>query len=198
MSKQTKDKHMSKAKTKSDNLPPLQKQIVLNLAENQPQTINETVKAISKTYKASWIAFNSLEKKNLIEKTDVKKYRGREYPRYWLTSEGIVMALMEGASFDKLLEQTKILHPDAKILHCFLEIMAYIKPEVLEMAYSLVKGKKEPGINELSTLAFSANTMDYETAEEFKATLEKYPDEYNKFKTRIQAMINQLNQLIKE
>lgn len=198
MSKQTKDEHMSKDKAKGDNLPPLQKQIVLNLAENQPQTINETVKAISKSYKASWIAFNSLEKKNLLEKTHVKIYRGRAYPRYWLTGTGIVMALLEGASSDKLLEQTKILYPNVKTLHCFLEVVPYITPEIIEMTVPLTERKKRLEISDLFILAFSTNTMDHKTAEEFKAKLEKYPELYDEFKTRIQAMINQLNQLIKE
>ena len=200
MSKPIKNEHMSKSNIKSDNLPSLQRLIVLNLADSKPQTINETVKAISKSYKATWIAFNSLEKKNLIEKIDVKNYRGREYPRFWLTAEGIVMALMEGASFDKLLEQAKVLHPDAKILHCFLEIMPYTNPEILKLAYSIVKGKKEVGVNEVATLTFSqsAKQMDFETGKKLKATLEKYPEEYNKFKAKIQLAIAQLSQLIME
>ncbi|MDG6223511.1 MAG: hypothetical protein QCH99_09665 [Candidatus Bathyarchaeota archaeon] len=200
MSEPIKNEHMSKPHFKSDNLPSLQRLIVLNFAESEPQTVNETVKAISKSYKATWNAFNSLEKKSLIEKIDVKHYRGREYPRFWLTAEGIVMALMEGANFDRLLEQAKILYPDAKTLHCFLEIMPYTKPELLKLGYSIIKGKKEVGMSELATLTFSksANQMSAEDGKKFVATLEKYPEEYKEFKTKIQSAIDQLSQLITE
>ena len=197
MSNPIKKKHTSKSKI-SSNLPSLQKLIILHLAESKPQTINETVKAISKSYKPSWIAFGSLEKKNLIKKTDVKVYRGRDYPLYWLTDEGMVMALLEGASSEKLFEQTKTLYPDSKITHCFLEIMPFIRPEVLKIGYSLVKENKTLGIGEVSTVLYSqsSNQMDVETVKNLADTLKKYPDEYNKFKTNIQATINQLNELI--
>ena len=103
---------MSKPKTKSNNLPSLQKRMVLDLAETEPKTMNETAKAISKQYRPTWTAFKSLAKKNLIEKTSlIKKHRRQEYPRYWLTDKGIAMALLEGANPDKLLRQTKILYP---------------------------------------------------------------------------------------
>ena len=200
MSKPKQKKHMSKSKLKGDNLHPLQKLIVLHFAENEPQTINQTVKAISKSYKPTWIAFNSLEKKKLIRKTDVKEYRGREYDRFWLTDEGMIMAMMEGASSEKLLEQTKVLYPDAEIIHCFLEMMPFIDPEVMKMAYASVKGKGKFGFIEVATLFLSqaAMPMDIETAKELKTVLKKYPDQYNMLKLAVQTMIDQLTELISE
>jgi hypothetical protein len=198
MSKPKKNKHTSKTKMKSDNLPSLQKQIVLHLAENEPQTINQTVKAISKFYKATWIAFNSLKKKKLIRKTDVKEYRGRKYPRFWLTDEGMIMALMEGANVDKLLEQTRSLFPDAEITHCFLEIMPLFDPEVIKMAYSNVKGKGKLGTIEVVTLILSgaAMPMEVETGKEVATILKKYPVQYALLKNAVELMIEQLKQLI--
>ena len=52
------------SKTKGNNLPSLQKMIVLYLSENEPQTMHETAQTISKCYKPTWTAFKSLEKKN--------------------------------------------------------------------------------------------------------------------------------------
>jgi hypothetical protein len=46
-----------------DVLPPLQRRIFLYLAEKDPQTINETVKALKRQYKSSWIAFWQLREK---------------------------------------------------------------------------------------------------------------------------------------
>ena len=198
MSNQKKSQHMSKAKVKSDNLHSLQKLIIFHLAENNPQTINQTVQAISKSYKPTWIAFNTLEKKKLIIKTDTKSYRGREYPRYWLTDEGMIMALMEGASADKLQEQTRILYPEAKIIHCFLEIMPFFDPEVIKMAYSSVKGKGKLEPVEVAQLILSgaAMPMDVETGRKVAATLKKYPEQYKALKIAIQFLIDQLKQVI--
>jgi hypothetical protein len=198
MSKPKKNKHMSKTKMKGDNLPSLQKLIVLHLAENEPQTINQTVKALSKFYKATWIAFNSLEKKKLIRKTDVKEYRGREYDRFWLTDEGMIMALMEGANADKLLEQTRIIFPDAEITQCFLEIMPLFDPEVVKMAYSNVKGKGTLGPIEVVTLILSgaAMPMEIDTGKKIASILKKYPVQYALLKNAVELMIEQLKQLI--
>jgi hypothetical protein len=200
MSKPKTNKHMSKYKMKGDNLPPLQKLIVLHLAESEPQTINQTAKSISKSYKPTWIAFNSLEKKKLIKKTDVKEYRRRKYDRYWLTDEGMIMAIMEGASSKKLLKQTKILYPESEIIHCFLEMMPFIEPEVTRMAYANVKGKGKFGFIEVATLFLSqaAKPMDIETAKELKTVLKAYPDQYNMLKMAVQTMIDQLTELISE
>jgi hypothetical protein len=191
---------MSKPTMKGNNLPSLQKLIVLHLAETEPQTMNETAKAISKHYKPTWTAFKSLEKKNLIKKTTTKVHRKQKYPRYWLTDEGIIIALMEGASPDKLLEQTKILYPNAKTTHCFLEMIPFIHPEVTRMAYSSIKEKGKLGFIKVATLFLSqtAIAMDDETAKKLITILKKYPDKYNILKTKIQEMINQLNQLITE
>ena len=48
-----------------DILPPLQKRIVIHLANTKPRTINETVKAMKGQYKSQWTAFNSLKEKYL-------------------------------------------------------------------------------------------------------------------------------------
>ena len=105
---------------------------------------------------------------------------------------------MEGASSDKLLEETKILYPEAKIIHCFLEIMPFFDPEVIRMAYSNVKGKGKLGFIEVATLILSeaAMPMDIETGKKVATILKKYPDEYAQLKMVVQEMINQLSQLI--
>ena len=110
------------------------------------------------------------------------------------------MAMMEGASSKKLLEQTRVLYPDAEIIHCFLEMMPFIEPEVTRMAYANVKGKGKFGFIEVATLFLSqaAKPMDIETAKELKTVLKKYPDQYNMLKLAVQTMIDQLTQLISD
>lgn len=192
---------MSKPTIKGNTLPSLQKLIVLHLAETEPQTMNETAKAISKHYRPSHYSFKSLEKKKLVKKTRLKKYhRTQKYPRYWLTDKGIIMALLEGASPDKLLKQAKRLYPKAEAAHAFLEIAPSFHPEVVKMAYSSVMGKGKIGVAEVILLYLSqpAIALDAELAKKITAALKKYPDEYSKLKTAVEEMINRLNQLITE
>jgi hypothetical protein len=194
------EEHMSKAKTKSDNLPPLQKLIVLYFAKNEPKTINETVQALGKSYKPTWIAFNSLEEKKLIVKTGAKDYRGQKYPRFWLTDEGMILALMDGADANKLLAETKLLYPNAEVAHIFLEIIPLFDPEVLKMTYGYAKGKGKLEFAEVAqiTLSGALSGMEIETGKKVANVLKKHPTHYAALKMVVQEMINTLNQLIQD
>jgi hypothetical protein len=200
MSSAKKKEHMSNAKMKSDNLHPLQKLIILNLAENEPETINELTQAISKSYKPTHTAFKSLVRKKLIIKTGAKSYRGQQFPRYWLTDEGMIMALLEGANAERLLQKTKELYPDAEITHCFLEIMPLFDPVIIKTSYSYVKGKGKLGFAEVAQLILSgaAGAMEVETAEKISKILKKYPLQFTTFKFVVQEMITLLSKLIED
>jgi hypothetical protein len=191
---------MSKLKVKGDKLPPLQRLVVLHLAKSEPQTINETVKKISKSYKPTWSAFNSLEKKKLIWKADIKEYRNREYPLFWLTDEGIITAMLEGAKRPLLLEKSERLFPDAKIVHCFLEVIQHMNPMVIQLARNIVKNKGTMDFVDLMTILVSDTTFesDMETMKNIVAVLKKYPEEYEQAKMIIQQMVDKLNQLISD
>jgi hypothetical protein len=192
--------YMPRLKPKSDESRSVEKLIVLNLAENEPQTKRKTAKSISKYYKSTWDAFKSLEEKKLIKKAGTTSINNNEYPCYWLTDEGIMMAIMEGASPQKLLAQAKNLYPEAKTTHVFLEIAPFFHPEVVKMAYSSVKGKGKIGVAEVIMLYLSqpAIAMDTETARKITAILKNYPDVYSKLKNAVKEMINRLSQLIIE
>jgi hypothetical protein len=200
MSSRKNKQHMSNVEIKSDYLHSLQKLIILHLAKNEPQTINQSVEAISKSYKPSWIAFNSLENRKLIAKVDLKNYRGRDYPRYWLTDEGIIMALMEGADSGKLLEQTKIVFPEAKNTHCFLEIMPLFDTIFIKMAYSNVKGKGKLSFSDVAKLILSgaATPIEIETAQKISFILKKYPDQYAQLKIVTELARKNLDTLVSE
>ncbi len=74
---------MSKEKSKYDNLPKLQKKIVLCLAKEGPLII-ETNKSIKGEYTSTHRAFHELEAEEMITKIDAMSYRGRAFPKYWL------------------------------------------------------------------------------------------------------------------
>ncbi|TRZ52157.1 MAG: hypothetical protein D4S01_03400 [Dehalococcoidia bacterium] len=199
MTKPKISEHMSMLKIKGDKLPPLQRLIILHLAKSEPQTINETVKALSKSYKPTWSAFNSLQGKKLIGKVDVKEYRGRKYPLFWLTDEGIITAILEGAERSVLLEKGKMVFSDAKV-HCFLEVVEHMNPAVLYLARKVVKDKEELDFVDIMSLLVSDAMFetDVETMKKTFAGLKKYPEWYEQGKIVIEQMIEQLQQLISD
>ena len=196
---------MSKINLKGSNLPPLQSLIVLHFAKSKPQTINETVTELSesygrkKNYKPTWSAFNSLEKKKIICKTGVKEYRGREYPRFWLTVEGIITAILEGAERSVLIEKGKMVFSNAKV-HCFLEVVEHMNPAVLYLARKVVKDKEELDFIDIMSLLVSDAMFetDVETMKKTFAGLKKYPEWYEQGKMIIEQIIEQLQQLISD
>jgi hypothetical protein len=193
---------MSTQKTKRDNLPPLQKRIILYLAKHEPQTINETVKGIrscqyKSSYKSSWTAFNSLEKKGLIKKTDVKTYRGREYPRFWLSSAGVFVALVEGASAQDLLEKTIKAYPNDKVLQCCLELAPFTGIEGYRVALSAIlsKGKFEQSDATIMMLTQMEKDLSIKQFKQFLEVLKRYPKEYEKMKKQVEQFNESLDKI---
>jgi hypothetical protein len=189
---------MSKRKKQSNILPPLQKKIVLYLAKNDPQTINQTAKKIKHSYKPSWIAFNVLEEKKIIKKTDVKTYRNREYPRYWLTQAGVFIALVEGAESQNLLQRTIKTYPDDKTLQCAIEISPLMGLEGFRIALSAIQDKGKLDDSDTSRMLFAGmqREMSLEQFKELFRILKKYPSEYERAKKQMSAMHTLLMKLL--
>lgn len=192
---------MSTPKRKSNHLPPLQKRIILYLAKHEPQTINETDKEVHKpqhthTYKASWTAFNSLRKKGLINKVDVKTHHNIEYPRFWLSPLGIYTALVEGANPQHLREKTVKTYPDDKNLQLFLEMAPFTGIEVYRIALSAIlsKGKLEQSDMTTIILTLAQRNQSTEQSNQFLRVLRGHPEEYEK----VTRQIKQLAELLEK
>jgi len=188
---------MIKQKRKSHTLPSLQSDIILHLAKNGSQTINEIATGVSRSYKPSWTAFKSLKEKKLVKEASVKNYRGRAYPQYWLTDDGTLIALSEGADLDRLLELTKQIYPKNQTLACYLEVVSKINPDVIRVGYSALrqKGKLEP--IDLATMIFTETQIKThdQTLKEIIDTIKAYPIEYVTFKKKMNQLLESLNKL---
>lgn len=137
---------MSKKGSKNHNLPQLQKRILLCLAEKGPQTRNEVKKDVKSAYKNILYSFKSLEKKGLIQKVGHKSYRKQRFPQFWLTFEGIILSVLEGASPDSLLEHAKDCLPkdtDTDRVLATIESTRDLDRRLLQHMYSLLRRKKE-------------------------------------------------------
>jgi len=187
---------MSTPRIKRKNFPPLQRRIILHLAKNDPQTINETKKGLKGHYKSTWIAFNVLKQKGLIKKTNVKIYRNREYPRFWLTQGGIFVALVEGADADDLLQRTAKAYPNEKTLQCCLELSPLLGLEGFRIGLSAIQDKGKLDDSDMTKILYAHAQKDMST-QRLKGLIEilrKYPKEYEGTKKRI----NQANKLLTE
>jgi hypothetical protein len=187
---------MSTPRIKRKNFPPLQRRIILHLAKNGAQTINETKNGLKGHYKSTWIAFNALKQKGLIKKTGAKIYRNREYPRFWLTQGGIFVALVEGADADDLLQRTAKAYPNEKTLQCCLELSPLLGLEGFRIGLSAIQDKGKLDDSDMTKILYAHAQKDMST-QRLKGLIEilrKYPKEYEGTKKRI----NQANKLLTE
>jgi hypothetical protein len=196
---------MSNQTNKGIILQPLQRRIVLCLAEEGLQTINEITKSIPRLklaeachYKPTWLALKWLREKGLIKEAGIKEYRGRKYPQFWLTDDGAYVALAEGASLNNLLAKAKQIYPDNKNLICYLKIASKLNPEAIRVIYSSIskKGKLEPV--DLNTIFFTLLQTEatVQTWVEIIDILREYPEEYVTFKKRMGKIQKKLNKFI--
>jgi hypothetical protein len=175
---------------KSQLLPPLQRRIFLNLAKKDPQTINETAKAIKGHYKSSWLAFNSLEKKGMIRKVASKKYRGNEYPCFWITESGVFIALLEGANPATLLEKTLKIYPKNKDLQYLLEISPILGTDAFNVAFSAIlgKGQLEPIDTTTIMVTQMQKKLSSDEVKQIITILKKYPEQYRQFRENVEQL----------
>jgi hypothetical protein len=192
---------MSGNEEKSNHLHPLQKLIVLHLARYGPQTKNKAANDIKHSYKPSHVAFATLEKKGFIRKGKMTEWRGRKFPLYWLTEEGVILALTEGASPTDLLTITKQVYPENQVLQFGLEMAPHFDLRIFKIALTALrtKGKLEPA--DLISIMITQVQTDapMKTFIQALKTLRKHPKEYKQFKqniTQIQENFNKLTEIV--
>jgi hypothetical protein len=183
---------------------PLQKGIIIYLAQTKPQTINETARRISKDYKSSWIAFQKLQEKNLIKEVDKKYYRHNEYPLFWLTEIGILHALNEGAYPKHLLNQTLTIYPQNRNLQFFIEtVPIFGKGITHEFGTDILGNPEKVEANLIACLVGNLiNTINLEPKKKaqeqiikFKALLKKYPEFHQHLPNKLKQDAKELEKL---
>ena len=202
MSGENDKEHISFGLNKKDILPPLQKRIVIHLAKTKSSTINETVTAMKGQYKSHWLAFNTLEEKNVIKKIAIKSYHGQEYPLFWLTPSGVLIALFAGVSHEVLLEKILQIYPDDKSLQIILEFSPILGLEVFKIAFLALHDKGELDMKDLVMMITLVAQNDFYgvSAKDIIAVLKKYPKTYEnakKYAKTAHENMEKLNTLFK-
>ena len=188
---------MSKQRGKRDSFPPLQKRVILHLAQSGPQTINETMKGIKGHYKSSWIAFNVLKKKGLIKEVELKNYRGQDYPRFWVTDSGLFIALHEGTEPKALLRKTLEVYPEDRNLQFLIEAVPILGKNAFDVLYLAALSEGLIKQSDLTSI-FAAQMQKKLTPEQirqFIAVLKKYPEPHQQCKDYVKQTRKNLGEL---
>jgi hypothetical protein len=179
---------------KGDILPPLQKRLVLFLANNDPQTVNQVVKALKGSYKSFWTAHNSLKDKHLVQAVSVKSYRGREYPCFWVSPAGVLLALFDGVSAEVLLERSLKIYPKDANLQAILEISPIVGYEAFELGFQaiLAKGKLDQADIAAIILTVAQKNFDMSQLAPLLAILKKHPEQLESTKVYAKEMSDKI------
>jgi hypothetical protein len=195
--------HTLKSITEDQFVPPLQKRILLCLAANSPLNKNETARGIKGYYKSTWTALDSLERKGIITKVKTEKYRGREYSRFWLTTAGVFIALVEGCNPKKLLTRTIEMYPENKTLQCVVEVATILGTDMYKIGYSAILRKRKLEKSDVSLMLGTQLMKDLslEQIENLIKIVKKYPEQFGNFKEQtdqIQENLKRVERFIQE
>ena len=195
--------HMLSKKGKEHNLivnkqsflSPLQKKILLFFAVTRPQTIREAVTEMKGNYRSSWEAFKELKKKNLIEPIRQKFYRGRIFPRFWLTERGVILALSKKTNPEILLRKTQEIYPENRNLQFLIETIPLLGENAYHMLYLSVVTNGEIKERDLIPIFAMQRKLSKEENKKFKSILKRYPERYNQTKDAIKRASQNLKDL---
>ena len=167
-------------------LPPLQKIILLKLAENSPKSKYATNKAINGYYKSVWDAIDALEQKGIVLKVKEGEYRGRSHPLYWLTTAGVFIALVEGINPKILLNRTLEIYPENKLLQCLVELSTILGTDTYRIAYSAILNKRKLESTDLSQMVGTLLMKDLslEQIKDLILIMKKYPEQFGDLKAQ--------------
>ena len=175
--------------TKNDQLPPLQKEIILLLSKEGPLTKHGIAKKLDKSYKNVDFALNSLKIKNLIEPSGTKHYRNQRFNTYWLTLKGVVEAFVNGASIQQLKVLTEnVLKQKSEHLDVFFDLMASLKRKNARKILGMIDfSNGRPRL-----ISIDLNIMNEKEARKVLRVVKKYESYRRKVKQALQSVIDEL------
>lgn len=187
---------MSNQQETGNNFPPLQKRIILYLAQNQPQTIHATKQGLSGHYKSVYVAFGVLQNKGLIRVVGTKTRRNRDFDLFWLTDPSICLALYEGTDPRILLKRTREVYPERTDLQFLIEAVPILGKDTLNSLFTITL--KKGAIEQEQLTSLIARQMHHkftpEQVKKFLAVAKKYPQADRELGNQL----NDINQNIKE
>jgi hypothetical protein len=144
--------------------------------------MNETKEGIKGSYKSLWIAFESLKGKDLIKQAKTKFWRGREYPQFWLTDRGILLALYLGADPQTVLTKTIEIYPEDKDSQFLIEFASVFRRRARNALYlATISERPITDIDSIFLISRQMLRMSPEEGRQYIARLRNYPAQYERF-----------------
>jgi hypothetical protein len=194
MSQFPKDEHSSKGVTEYQYLPQLQRQILLYLAENEPQIRYKISKELKCYYKSVCDSIFDLVKKKII--IEIKKGESNNN-LYWLTPAGVFIALVQGANPKAVLNRTNEVYPENKMLQCVVEITTILGTDAYKIGYQAILKKGKLDNNDISLIFSTAlsNELSLEQITMLIDIMKKYPEQYSDLKEQTFEAIEKMKKV---
>jgi len=181
---------------KMAELPSLQKEIIINLAEKGPMTKHEISKTLGKSYKNVIFATNSLIKKHLIKETKPKDYRGQKFKKYWLSHKGIFAAIHYKANREALKKNIQEIYGSDAVedYQAWADLVEANLPQefISSFLQTIILGKKVT-ISDISN--WTKIIADVDNIEAFAEALVKYPRIKTKIEEATKIILQKVNEL---
>jgi DNA-binding MarR family transcriptional regulator len=182
---------------KSDFLRFLQRRILLFLAINEPKNKYAIARAMKEYATSTRKSLKSLEESGLIKKIDKRMSLGRLRDCYWLTDSGVFLALIEGAKPRKVLERTREMYPENKLLHLMIEITPILGTAMHKIGYSSLSTKGKLDETDKSAMMSSQlqKELSLEQIKELFTIMEKYPEQVGDIQAKIEEMLEKMKKV---
>jgi hypothetical protein len=184
-------------KGRSDFLPPLQRGIILFFAINEPKNRHATATAMHEHPTSTNKSLKSLKDSGLIKKIDQRVSLGIQRDCYWLTDAGVYLALVEGADPKKILQRTKEVYPENKLLHCIIETTAILGTAMHKIGYSALstKGKLDEDDKSAMVGAQLQKDLSLEQIQGLIVIMKKYPEQFGDIQAKFNEMIEKTKKI---
>jgi hypothetical protein len=194
MSRPSEGEHTLKGVTENQYLPPLQKQILLYLAEDHPQSKYKVSKGMKGYYKSVYDSIDDLTGKKILVEIKEEDYRNQKHSAYWLTPAGVFIALVQGANAKTVLNRIIEVYPDNKELQCLVEVTTVLGTDMHQIGYQAIlkKGKLEKSDVSLMLGTMLLRELSLEKIMEIIVLMKKYPEQFGDFKGQMDEIIEKM------
>lgn len=180
---------MSNLRTEGYRLGSIEKEVIRALAHKGSQTINATKNIIKGHGKSVNNAFHSLEEKKLIEVVGQREYRNRIFNLFWLTFDGMVIAITHKAGQEVMKENYEKIHGKSEETD-FLFEFAKAFPNKINDIYSMFK-TAERGQLTLKSMPIADDEM-----RKFLRIIIKYPEFRKLVKKAMRVATKEFNKML--
>jgi len=183
----------------NNDLPSLQKEILLLLANKGPLTRNEIAETLGKSYKNVLYSVDRLLKKDLIQKVKLpKEYRKQKFDRFWLSDRGFLCAYLYKVEPELLKRRINYWYSEekAKEFQAWCDIAKLAPPEFIESFIKTICFRKDKvKINDIMNWVEMFMNMPFSVLRQIIEKYSEYPSVQKKIEETREILLQKANEL---